>query len=216
MLSVNSVVKFLPREFYSRPTLTVARELLGARLVRVLDGQRLSGFITEAEAYIGEEDLGCHAKAGLTPRTAVMYGPPGHAYVYFTYGMHWCLNVVTGPEGTATAVLLRSGTVVEGLEVARTRRPASRTDSSLASGPARLAQALGVDGSYLGVDLLDPTSQLRLVPPAGKHVGAVLAGPRVGLSAAANLPWRFWLDGEPSVSRYRPATPRRGRPQSAP
>ena len=120
----------LPREFYNRPTLTVARELIGARLVRILNGQRLVGIITETEAYIGEKDLGCHAKAGRTARTAVMYGPPGHAYVYFTYGNHWMLNVVTEREGFPAAVLLRAiqpiegaGTHVQAAERARYLRP---------------------------------------------------------------------------------------------
>ena len=198
----------------ARPVLEVAPALLGWRVANGPVTVRL----TEVEAYDGQGlDPGSHAHRGRTPRNSVMFGPPGRAYVYFTYGMHWCLNLVTGPEGTATAVLLRAGAVVDGLAVARSRRPASRTDSDLASGPARLAQALGVDGSYLGSDLLDPASPLRLLPPGrGWRPGAVRTGPRVGLSAAADLPWRFWLDGEPSVSRYRAATPRRRRPQSAP
>ena len=127
MLSVNSVVSsLLPREFYNRPTLTVARELIGARLVRILDGQKLVGLITEAEAYIGEGDLACHAKAGRTPRTQVMYGPPGHAYVYFTYGNHWMLNVVTERENFPAAVLIRAIQPIEGVETMSARRHAVR------------------------------------------------------------------------------------------
>ena len=144
--------------------------------------------------------------AAATPRNAVMFGPPGHAYVYFTYGMHWCLNVVTGPAGVATAVLLRAGEVVDGVELARARRTASRRDTDLASGPARLAQALGVDGTFLGVDMLRRGAPLQLLPPPpGAPAGTIRRGPRVGLSAAADLPWRFWLDDDPTVSQYRAA-----------
>jgi DNA-3-methyladenine glycosylase len=201
------------RRGLARPVLEVAPELLGWR---VTDGE-VTLRLTEVEAYDGQGlDPGSHAHRGRTPRNSVMFGPPGHAYVYFTYGMHWCLNVVTGPDGVATAVLLRAGEVVDGIDVARARRPAARRDVELASGPARLAQALGVDGSFLGVDMLDPTGPLRLLPPGPGPDGAVRTGPRVGLSAAADLPWRFWLDGEPSVSRYRAAVRRTRRPQSAP
>ena len=121
----------LPRSFFSRPTLEVARAILGKRLVRLEGGQRLAGTITEAEAYIGETDLGCHAKAGRTPRTAVMFGPPGHAYVYFTYGMHWMLNFVTEAEGFPAAVLIRALQPIEGLEIMSSRRarpPSSGVD----------------------------------------------------------------------------------------
>jgi DNA-3-methyladenine glycosylase len=134
-----------------------------------------------------------------------MFGPSGRLYVYFTYGMHWCANVVTGPEGEASAVLLRAGEVVEGLATARARRPGSR-DRDLCRGPARLAKALGLDAGSLGLDLLDPASPVRLQP--GAHQGEVLSGPRVGLAAARDTPWRFWLTDEPSVSAYRPAVRR--------
>jgi DNA-3-methyladenine glycosylase len=184
------VVKFLPREFYNRPTLTVARELLGARLVRVLDGQRLSGFITEAEAYIGEEDLGCHAKAGLTPRTAVMYGPPGHAYVYFTYGMHWMLNAVTGPEGFPAAVLIRALQPVEGVETISARRAGRDT-----LGPAKLTQALGIDRVLNGADLCARTAGLWIEEGIPVPDADVTVGPRVGLDTVPepwkSKPWRF-------------------------
>jgi DNA-3-methyladenine glycosylase len=190
VLSVNSVVKLLPREFYNRPTLTVARELLGARLVRVLDGQRLSGFITEAEAYIGEEDLGCHAKAGLTPRTAVMYGPPGHAYVYFTYGMHWMLNAVTGPEGFPAAVLIRALQPVEGVETISARRAGRDT-----LGPAKLTQALGIDRVLNGADLCARTAGLWIEEGIPVPDADVTVGPRVGLDTVPepwkSKPWRF-------------------------
>jgi DNA-3-methyladenine glycosylase len=137
-----------------------------------------------------------------------MWGPPGRLYVYFSYGMHWCANVVTGPEGRAAAVLLRAGEVVEGLDLARAARPGVR-DRDLCRGPARLAKTLGLDGDALGLDLLDPASPVRLLP--GTHDGTVVAGPRVGVSLGAETPWRFWLDGEPTVSPYRAAV-RRVRP----
>ncbi len=207
------------RELLARPVLEVAPALLGWSL----RCGEVTVRLTEVEAYDGQgQDPGSHAHRGRTPRNAVMFGPPGHAYVYFTYGMHWCVNVVTGPAGVATAVLLRAGAVVDGVALARARRPAARSDAELARGPARLTTALGVDGTYLGVDLLDPAAPLRLVPggPGGPGGAAdparIRRGPRVGLSAAADRPWRFWLDGEPSVSRYRAAGPRRRASESAP
>ncbi len=163
--------------------------------------------LTEVEAYGGEgEDPGSHAFRRRTPRNATMFGPSGRAYVYFTYGMHWCLNVVTGPEGTAGAVLLRGGEVVEGIEVARERRTSARTDRDLARGPARLTVALGVTGALDGVDLLDPASSLRLVLPR-QPAAPVSVSARTGVGGAgAGTPWRFFLLGEPSVSPYRRAT----------
>lgn len=163
--------------------------------------------LTEVEAYGGGDDPGSHAFRGRTPRTAVMFGPPGRAYVYFTYGMHWCLNVVCSPDGRAAAVLLRAGEVVDGLGEARARRPGA-ADRDLARGPARLTRALGVDGRCNGADLLGD-GPLVLQPAVGP-AGAVRSGPRVGVGGAgAGTPWRFWLDGEPTVSPYRPAVPRR-------
>ena len=165
--------------------------------------------LTEVEAYDGESDPGSHAFRGRTPRTEVMFGPPGRAYVYFTYGMHWCVNVVCGPDGSASAVLLRAGEVVEGLDLARERRPRS-SDRDLARGPARLTRALAIDGEYGGVDLLDPASPVTLTPGAPPDPTRIRIGPRIGVAGAgAPTPWRFWLDGEPTVSLYRPAAPRR-------
>ncbi len=180
----------LPREFYAQPTLTVARQLLGARLVRLLDGQRLAGLITETEAYIGEEDQGCHARSGRTRRNAVMYGPPGYAYVYFTYGMHWCLNAVTEAEGRPAAVLIRAIEPVEGVEIIAARRRGGDT-----RGPAKLTQALGITGTENGLDLCDPASGLWI--EAGEPVAdeRVRRGPRIGLYTVPepwkSLPWRF-------------------------
>ena len=176
----------------------VAPQLLGWRLVANGVAVRL----TEVEAYGGHgADPGSHAHRGPTKRSAIMFGPAGRLYVYFTYGMHWCANVVTGPKGDASAVLLRAGEVVDGLELARERRPGVR-DRDLCRGPARLAKALALDGAVLGLDLLDPASPVRL--EQGTHNGQVVEGPRVGLSAGHETPWRFWLAGEPTVSPYRP------------
>jgi DNA-3-methyladenine glycosylase len=184
------VVEILPQEFYNRPPLTVARDLLGARLVRILDNQRLSGIITEAEAYIGEEDLGCHAHAGKTKRNAVMYGPPGYAYVYFTYGMHWMLNAVTEAEGFPAAVLLRAIRADEGAEVIHARRNGGDTN-----GPAKLTQALGIDGALNGVSLCDPAAGLWVEAGFSIPDEAVTIGPRVGLYSVPepwkSKPWRF-------------------------
>jgi DNA-3-methyladenine glycosylase len=185
-----------------------ARGLLGCRLTAGGVTVRL----TEVEAYAGTgSDPASHAHRGRTARNAVMFGPPGYAYVYFTYGMHWCMNVVCGPDGLASAVLVRAGEVVDGIEVARSRRPGS-TDRDLARGPARLTKALAIDGTYGGTDLLAATSPLTL--RAGDRVdpSRIRTGPRVGVGGAgAATPWRFWIDGEPTVSVYRPAVPRRRR-----
>ena len=196
----------LTRRLLTGPVLDVAPLLLGA----VLEHGGVAVRLTEVEAYAGERDPGSHAFRGRTPRNAVMFGPAGHAYVYFTYGMHWCVNVVCGPVGEASAVLLRAGEVVRGLDAARARRPSARTDRELARGPARLTLALGIDKALDGADLLAPDGALRLrgeVRPAG----TVRTGPRVGVAGdGAHQPWRFWLDGEPTVSAYRAAqAPRR-------
>jgi len=188
------VTILLPIEFYNRPTQTVARELIGARLVRMLDGQRLAGIISETEAYIGEADLGCHAKAGKTKRTAVMYGPPGHAYVYFTYGMHWMLNAVTETEGFPAAVLIRAIQPEEGLEVIRSRRGGRATD-----GPAKLTQALGIDGRLNGIDLSGTAAGLWIETGIPIPDQAVTIGARVGLNTVPE-PWK----GKPWRFRYLP------------
>jgi DNA-3-methyladenine glycosylase len=166
--------------------------------------------LTEVEAYGGVgEDPPSHAYRGRTRRNAVMFGPAGFLYVYFTYGMHWCLNVVVGGEDEPAAVLLRAGEVVSGLDVARERRGHVR-DRDLARGPARLATVLGVDGTADGTSLVDGTGPVSLSPPS-QPVTSVHAGPRVGVSTGTATPWRFWLDGEPTVSVYRRHTPRAAR-----
>jgi DNA-3-methyladenine glycosylase len=186
----------------SGPVTDVAPRLLGA----VVRHGPVAVRITEVEAYGGADDPGSHAHRGRTPRNAVMFGPPGRLYVYFTYGMHHCANVVCGPEGTPSAVLLRAGEVVDGLAVARGRRPSSR-DRDLARGPARLCRSLALDRGQDGADLMAGPVSLRLPEEAA---ATWETGPRVGLRRAARRPWRFWLPGEETVSTYRPAAPRRG------
>lgn len=162
--------------------------------------------IVEVEAYRGELDPGSHAFRGKTKRNASMFGPPGHLYVYFIYGMHWSANVVCWPEGTAGGVLIRAGEVVENLELARSRRPAAKTDRDLARGPARLAQALGIDGSYNGIQLSHRPGGAVVLEPAAQQVPWT-NGPRVGVSGpggTAEYPWRYWIPDDRHVSAYRP------------
>ena len=184
--------------------------LLGALITSVVDGAEVSVRLTEVEAYGGEgEDPGSHAFRRMTPRNATMFGPPGHAYVYFTYGMHWCLNVVSHEEGEAGAVLLRAGEVVRGIDVARRRRGAAVRDRDLARGPARLTVALGVTGDLDGSPLLSRPSALHLRLPT-RPAGHWLTSARTGVGGEGALtPWRFHLPDEPTVSPYRPAQPRR-------
>lgn len=168
------------------------------------DATPVSVRITEVEAYAGADDPASHAFRGRTPRTAVMFGPPGHLYCYFTYGMHWCANVVCGPDGAAAAVLLRAGEVVSGIALARARRPAARRDVDLARGPARLATCLGLAAHTNGVDLLSPHSPVQLsIPGRPPGASAVRSGPRVGISVATEHPWRFWLADDPTVSAFK-------------
>lgn len=184
------------------PVLEVAPRLLNA----VLRHGEVAVRLTEVEAYDGANDPGSHAFRGPTRRNAVMFGPPGHLYCYFTYGMHVCCNVVCGPEGTASAVLVRAGEVVEGLDLARERRPRA-ADRDLARGPARLCTALGIELGHDGTDLVAGPVTLTL----GKQPTEVSTGPRVGLRDAPERPWRFWASSDPTVSAYRPAAPRRRR-----
>ena len=205
-----SADRLLTPDVLARPVLEVAPDLLGAVVRHVSPAGPVAVRLTEVEAYAGERDPGSHAFRGRTPRTEVMFGPPGRVYVYFTYGMHWCMNLVCGPEGEASAVLLRAGQVVEGVELATSRRTAARSPRELARGPARLTVALGVDGSHDGADATDPQSCLIVRARTDSPRAEVLSGPRVGVAGdGAGHPWRFWLAGEPSVSAYRPAVPRR-------
>lgn len=285
----------LPRDFFARSALEVAPDLLGCVLARETGEGLVAVRLTEVEAYAGQADPASHAYRGQTARNAVMFGPPGHSYVYFTYGMHFCVNLVCMPPGTPYAVLLRAGEVIAGeelawsrrygvpadaargpdgsaaLEVARASRDLARGTRDLARGPARLCQALGIDRSLDGADVCDPGSPLRILPPprlasggppasaaalstaptqhvtsaapisttttgapipittSASHASTaaarastatsaaptalagerIMTGPRVGVREAADVPWRFWLAGDPTVSPYRPHTPRR-------
>jgi DNA-3-methyladenine glycosylase len=290
----------LPRDFFARPAVEVAPSLLGCVLTRETAAGLVAVRLTEVEAYAGQADPASHAYRGPTARNAVMFGPPGHAYVYFTYGMHFCMNLVCMPSGTPFAVLLRAGEVIAGEELAwsrrygapadvvrgpdgsaargmaRTTRDLARGIRDLARGPARLCQALGIDRSLDGADVCDPGSPLLILPPPqlasggppasapalgtgsgpvapapAQHAtpaaptltgtsaaltqratstaptqratsaaptsaaptppvaGRIMTGPRVGVREAADVPWRFWLDGEPTVSPYRPHAPRK-------
>ncbi|NRQ39113.1 DNA-3-methyladenine glycosylase [Nonomuraea sp. NN258] len=236
-------VTALPRGFFDRPSHEVAPELLGRVLVHGPVAVRL----TEVEAYGGPgEDPAAHTYRGKTPRNAVMFGPPGHLYVYFTYGMHFCANLVCLPEGSGSAVLLRAGEVVAGLDLARDRRSGGRSvsarsvpdravpDRDLARGPARLAVALGLARAHNGLDAVwegapgaphtlidrsahDPRGGLSGLPEGSAAVlegtpadpALIRSGPRTGISTAKETPWRFWIDGDPTVSPYRAHVPRR-------
>jgi len=193
----------LKRDYFARDTLTVARELLGQRLVHVWNGERLVGRIVEVEAYVGEDDEACHASCGPTDRNAPMYGPPGHAYVYFIYGMHHCFNVVTERKGYPAAVLIRALEPLEGLDVMRRCRD-NRPDRQLTNGPAKLCQALGIDRRLTGADLCTPEGNLFLEADDVMPDEAVAAGPRIGVrgdETALRAPWRFHVWDNEYVSR---------------
>jgi DNA-3-methyladenine glycosylase len=242
----------LRRGFFAGSSLAVAPRLLGCVLEHATGEGLVAVALTEVEAYNGSADPASHAYRGRTGRNAVMFGEPGHAYVYFTYGMHFCVNLVCRPEGTASAVLLRAGRVIEGIPLAAARRAAGRNgarhradasgpgdlggpadrgqpaaaaapgalspavERELARGPARLCQALGIDRGMDGADVCDVGSPLRIRPApeagSGRPVPEISHGPRVGISAATDRPWRFWLTGDPTVSAYRPYA-RRAKPK---
>jgi DNA-3-methyladenine glycosylase len=236
--TIRELFVLLSRETFACGAVEVAPALLGC----VIEYETAEGLVavalTEVEAYEGQADPASHAYRGKTRRTAVMFGPPGHAYVYFTYGMHFCVNLVCLPEGTASAVLLRAGRVVAGADLAAARRTAPGPQGrDLARGPARLCQALGITREQNGADVCDPGSPLRVRWPGPAEAGlpgarasgartgdgavtagpgpaelagaAISSGPRVGVSAAGERPWRFWITGDPTVSVYRPYAPRR-------
>ncbi|MFK4090899.1 DNA-3-methyladenine glycosylase [Kribbella sp. NPDC020789] len=218
------------RKQLAGPVLDVAPQLLGTVLRSTTPEGTVAVRITEVEAYDGPNDPGSHAYRGETPRNAVMFGPPGHLYVYFTYGMHFCMNVVTGPTGTPSAVLLRAAEVIEGIDLARQRRGvtvqetpaiargvlpapsrkrvAVNPDRDLARGPARMCVALGIDREHNGVDLFAKDSPVQLLAGPGFD-GVPSIGPRVGLREAPDWPWRFWIPDDPTVSPYRPHVPKR-------
>ncbi|MFF3967088.1 DNA-3-methyladenine glycosylase [Streptomyces griseorubiginosus] len=201
----------LPRDFFDRPVLEVAPDLLGRLLVRTSPDGPIVLRITEVEAYDGQNDPGSHAYRGRTARNDVMFGPPGHVYVYFTYGMWFCMNLVCGEEGRASAVLLRAGEVLEGTELARKRRLSARNDKELAKGPARLATALGVDRALDGTDACAAgETPLRVLTGTPVTSDQVLNGPRTGVAGEGGVhPWRFWVASDPTVSPYRAHVPRR-------
>jgi DNA-3-methyladenine glycosylase len=222
----------LPREFFNRPATEVAPDLLGCVLWHDSPAGRVAVRLVEVEAYMGSDDPASHAYRGQTARNAVMFGPPGFVYVYFTYGMHFCANLVCQPPGQAEAVLLRAGEVVAGAELAAERRirengraagngrapgngrPLRAID--LARGPARLCQALDIDRGLDGADVCAPGSELGIGPgqqpvAAARGQAGIRTGPRVGVSQAADRPWRYWLAGDEHVSPYRPSKPRSAR-----
>ncbi|ACQ80613.1 DNA-3-methyladenine glycosylase [Beutenbergia cavernae DSM 12333] len=211
--SVDADLRVPPRTWYARSVHDVARDLLGALIsVRSPEGT-VTVRLSEVEAYGGSDDPGSHAYRGRTPRNATMFGPAGRLYLYFTYGMHWCANVVTGSDGEPSAVLLRAGRVVEGVELARRRRPTTKGDADLARGPARLATALGLSGADDGASV-DGTAG-HVVPGVSRAAlrldrgpaGPWERGPRTGVAGDGGngrvYPWRYWLTGDPTVSPYR-------------
>lgn len=189
-----------PRDFFARPAPQVAPELLGCLLVRCWDGQRLAGVITEVEAYQGVDDQACHARAGKTARNAVMFGGPGKAYVYFTYGMHWMLNLVCEAEGLPAAVLIRAIRPVEGLEVMRMLRPTLADKPGWLNGPAKLTQALAIGREQNGVDVCSEDEGLWVEKGISVPAEEVETTPRIGIGYAPepwlSLPWRWvWKAG---------------------
>ena len=179
-----------------------APSLLGRRLCHDTDEGTVTVELTEVEAYAGGLDPASHAHNGPTARNEVMFGPAGRLYVYLSYGVHWCCNVVTGPDGEASAVLLRAGRVVEGAELARDRRGPQVPDRALARGPGCLCRALGLSREHNGSDLLS-AGRLRLLPGELVAPARVGSGPRVGVRLAHDVPWRFWVTGDPTVSAYK-------------
>jgi DNA-3-methyladenine glycosylase len=183
----------------ARPSTDVAPELLNMLLV----AGPVAGRIVEVEAYRGSEDEASHAFRGRTARNGVMFGPAGHLYVYFTYGMHFCANIVTMTEGVAEAVLLRALAPTSGLDTMRTRRPAAHRDRELCNGPGKLCQALGIDRSFDGVDILSRSAPVRLIDDGTPPPASPIASRRIGISVAVDNPWRFSVPDDPNVSGPR-------------
>jgi DNA-3-methyladenine glycosylase len=212
--------KIMDRAFFDRPGTTVGPELLGCVLVHDDHEGRVAAEIVETEAYMGTQDPASHSYRGRTARNGVMFGEPGRVYVYFTYGMHFCANLVCRVPGDTSAVLLRAAWIVEGTELAAVRRaggaglsavPSGKRLAQLASGPARLCQALAIARPQNGVDACDPAGALRIYAPegyAGPPASEIATGPRVGVSSAAEVPWRYWVAGDLAVSAYRPHVPK--------
>lgn len=200
---VVAVTVTVAREQLAVDVLPAARLLLGCHLVADTPDGEVGVRLVEVEAYRGADDPAAHSYRGRTSRNAVMFGPAGRLYVYFVYGLHFCANISCLPDGQAGAVLLRAGEVVSELEVARCRRPSARRDVDLARGPARLAALLGLSREHNGVDVVDPDAGVRLLPGDNIPDRQVRAGPRVGVAAAQDRQWRFWVEGSPAVSTYR-------------
>jgi DNA-3-methyladenine glycosylase len=212
-MTASASMGLLPREFYRRDP----REVAPALLHQVLVAGPCSGLIVEVEAYCGSADPASHTFRGPTRRNATMFGPPGHLYVYFTYGMHWCANVVCGDEGEGVAVLLRALRPLAGVDEMWRRRPAARRERDLCAGPARLCQALDLDGGHDGDDLVTGEEGVGIVAGDVPAPVEVVRTTRVGISAATDEPWRWYVAGDPNVSRPRAPQPvgpsgRRGRP----
>ena len=201
----------LPRSFYDRPTLDVARDLLGKVLVHDRRGVRTSGAIVEVEAYIGEADPACHAAPGPTPRNAPMYGAAGHVYVYLNYGIHWMVNIVTESQGSPAAVLIRALDPIEGVEVMRRRRGGPAMDQDLCRGPGNLTKAMGITQSENRADLLGPRLYIE---DRGLQMGSIAWGPRIGINVGKEHPWRAWVLAHSAVSRA--PGPRRAREPARP
>jgi DNA-3-methyladenine glycosylase len=185
----------LGRIFYLRPAVQVARELLG----KILEFDGVSGRIVETEAYLGEDDGAAHSARGITPRTRIIFGPPGHAYVYFIYGMYDCLNIVCEPEGIAGCVLIRALEPVSGLDQMRTRRPVARRDEDLANGPGKLTRAMGIKIAHNGVDVTK--GPITIHAPERAERFEIATSPRIGITKSADLPLRFFIRDNPWVSR---------------
>jgi DNA-3-methyladenine glycosylase len=228
-----TVLARLPREFFERPSTQVAPDLLGCVLWHDSPAGPVAVRLAEVEAYAGRADPASHAFRGQTARNGVMFGPAGHVYVYFTYGMHFCVNLVCQPAGQPEAVLIRAGAVIDGAELARQRRSGRAADPAsdlavagadgsrkvrevdLARGPGRLCQALGIDRALDGADACAPESPLGIGPAAAEATAPhdIRTGPRVGISQATDRPWRYWLAGDNHVSIFRPSKPRSPRPK---
>ena len=198
-------MKRLDRSFYGRDALDVARDLIGCIFVHRHPEGEIAVRLVETEAYRGSEDPGSHGYKGLTPRTRTMFGPPGHLYVYFTYGMHWCVNVVCGGEGVCMAVLLRAGEPLEGMDLMRVHRGGMANDRLLASGPARLAQAMGISKPHDGASLLRGGSFYCAEDALTREMqaGEISQTNRIGLAVGRgdDIPWRFVVPGHPYASR---------------
>lgn len=199
MVEAAEQVGALPQGFYSRPTTEVARDLLGKLIVHQIDGDALAGRIVEVEAYLGLKDEAAHAFAGITPRTKVMFGPPGRAYVYLIYGMYHCLNLVTEPDGEAGCVLIRALEPAAGVEAMQARRPKARRLQDLASGPGKLTRAMGITLNHYGADVTRGALTVREDPGAAPF--EIGTSPRIGINKCVDWPLRFFVKGNAHVSK---------------